>query len=285
MRNVTILRTKSTVACFGIVQVYIEDSENEELKIDGTPCRKLGELKNGEERNFVVGDQAAKLFVIFDKLSKNICNEFYQLPEGTEDLVLSGQCRYNPVTGNAFRFDNNSDEAVKKNRKKGLKRGIAILVASVVLGVVIGILSNMDFSSDKEFTCGNMQITLTDAFYEEEDISFTMSYYSEDVIVCVDRFELAAITELKNASIESFSEYVAYMYSLGDVTLKKEGDQVYFELANEPSADGKNMHHHLFLYKSDDAFWVVQFMTFESAAEDFREEIFQWANSVTFKKQ
>lgn len=284
MRNVTILRTKSSVACFATLKVYIEDYENEELKIDGTPCRKLGELKNGEERNFVVGDQSVKLFVIADKVSKNFCNEFYQLPEGSEDLVLSGKCQYNPVTGNAFRFDNNSDEAVKKNRKKGLKRGIIIFVASILVGVAFGILSNMEFASDKDFTCGDLQITLTDAFTEDENINYTITYYSEDVGVYVDQYNVSAIPELKYATLNSFAMDTIENYELGEVTLKHEGDLTYYELANVMGTDSKETHHYLFLYESEGNFWVVQFMTYESDAEDFREDIFAWANSVKFAK-
>ncbi len=42
-----------------------------------------------------------------DALSKNYCNDFYALPEGTEDISLTGRNCFNPGTGNAFRFDNN----------------------------------------------------------------------------------------------------------------------------------------------------------------------------------
>ncbi len=283
MRNVTILRTKSSVAGLATLKVYIEDYENEELKINDIPCRKLGELKNGEERNFVVGDQAAKLYVIFDKLSKNYSNEFYQLPEGTGDIVLSGKCQYNPATGNAFRFDNNSDEAVKKNRKKGLIRGIIILAVAVLVGVALGILSNMDFASDKEFTYGDMQITLTDAFVEDENINYTITYYTNEVGIYVDQYDVSVIPELKNATLDTFAEYTIFNYELGEVTLKQDGDLAYFELTDMAGTDGKATHHHLFLYKSDGAFWVVQFMTYESDAEDYREDIFTWANSIKFK--
>ena len=62
-------------------------------------CRRLGDLKNGEEKTFLVGESAARVFVIADKLSKNYCNEFYPLPEGEEDVVLTGKNCFNLSAG------------------------------------------------------------------------------------------------------------------------------------------------------------------------------------------
>ena len=85
MRNLTIKREKTFVACLGKFKVYIEDANSNELTIRNTPCRKLGELKNGQESTFVIDDSEAKIYVIADKMSKEYCNEMYKIPAGTED--------------------------------------------------------------------------------------------------------------------------------------------------------------------------------------------------------
>ena len=56
MRKLTVKRTKSFVACLYTVKLYIEDISNAEITINGTPCRKLGEIKNGDEKVFEIGD-------------------------------------------------------------------------------------------------------------------------------------------------------------------------------------------------------------------------------------
>lgn len=132
MRNLIIKRTKSSVGCLMKMKVYIEDPAGE-LTINDTPCRKLGDLKNGEERTFPIGSEAVKVFVISDKLSKDYCNEYYQLPEGQEDISLSGKNKFNPASGNAFRFDNNESEGIATNRKKGTKKGPSSPLYSVLL--------------------------------------------------------------------------------------------------------------------------------------------------------
>ena len=91
MRNLTIKREKRFVGCLGTMQVYMEDPQNNDMIINGFACRKLGTLKNGQEKTFAVSESAARVYVIADKLSVSFCNEYYVLPEGTEDVVLTGR--------------------------------------------------------------------------------------------------------------------------------------------------------------------------------------------------
>ncbi len=140
MRTLTIKRAKSFIACLGVLKVYIEDHNVSELMINNTPCRKLGTLKNGEEKSFEIPDTSAKVYVIADTLSKNYCNDFYQLEESEENVYLSGKCVFNPSAGNPFRFDNNNNPEAHANRKKGNKIGMIILVIAVAVGFVIGFL-------------------------------------------------------------------------------------------------------------------------------------------------
>ena len=140
MRNLTIKRKKKFVACLGKLKVYIEDAQSNELIISGVPCRKLGDLKNGEEKTFEIGEDAAKVFVIADTLSKDYCTEFYQLSDGQDDIVLTGENYFNPANGNAFRFDNNNSEEVLAARKKSNKKGATVLIIAIRVGFIIGFI-------------------------------------------------------------------------------------------------------------------------------------------------
>ena len=140
MRKLTIKRTKSFVACLMKVKIYIEDQYSSEMVINDTPCRKLGDLKNGEEKTFEIDEKAAKIFVIADKMSKDYCNEFYELPEGYEDITLSGKNHFNPANGNAFRFDNNESENALANRKRGTRKGTIVMIVAIIIGIAIGLL-------------------------------------------------------------------------------------------------------------------------------------------------
>lgn len=138
MRKLTIKRTKSFVACLVTMKVYIEDHSSDEIVINDTPCRKLGDLKNGEETTFEIGNEAARVFVIADKLSKNYCNDFYELPDGDNDIYLTGKNQLNPTSGNAFRFDNNPSQAALSNRTRGANKGTIVTIIALVIGAIIG---------------------------------------------------------------------------------------------------------------------------------------------------
>ena len=140
MRQLTIKRNKSFVGCLGVFKVYIEDPTANDTTIDGVSCRKLGDLKNGEEKTFVIGENTAKVFVIADQMSKGFCLEYYELPEGQEDIALTGKCKLNPAAGNAFRFDNNNSAAVAATRKKSTWKGVVILIIAIVVGYIGGYL-------------------------------------------------------------------------------------------------------------------------------------------------
>ena len=138
MRTLTITRNKTAVGCAGRIRIYVEDYTAPEITILDTPCRPLGILKNGETQSFEIPEEAVKIFAIADKASKNYCNEFYPIPAGIDPVTLSGQCRYNPMGGNAFRFDGVTDEETLQNRKENKAKGGPIMAVCIAIGFVVG---------------------------------------------------------------------------------------------------------------------------------------------------
>ena len=138
MRNLTITRRKSIAGCAMKVQVYIKDEVAGDLMINNVPCRKLGDLKNKEEKTFCIGTEETVLFVIVDKLSRNLCNDCYTIPAGEEDVALSGRNQFNPFAGNPFCFDGNNDPESKKRRNKSKWLFVLIVCACVIGGLFVG---------------------------------------------------------------------------------------------------------------------------------------------------
>lgn len=287
MRDLTIKRTKTFVGCLMKLKVYIEDPASDEIVIDGTPCRKLGTLKNGEEQTFQVEEQSLKVFVIADKLSKNYCNDFYQLPEGQEPISLSGRPRFNLFTGNAFRFDNNNSEAVVKNRKRGWKKGLIVFSIFVVLGAVGGYLATTLIHDDpakaegKDFSANGMTITLTEDFSEREYIGYSGVYTSPDVAVFALREAFTLAPGFGNKTTEEYAQTVLQNNGKSGEIKTKDG-LVYFEFNNVDPSTRMVYHYVAYSYKTSDAFWLVQFATQTTKADDYAEAISKWAKSVRF---
>lgn len=285
MRYLTIAREKSFVACLGKMKVYAEDANNVELVINGVPCRKLGDLKNGEEATFEIGEQAMRIFVIADKISKNYCNEYFYIPEGFDNIRLVGKNKFNPIAGNPFQFYNNEIPEIVENRKKNTRKGFVFLIAVALIAAVFGYLFGYFILHDgaaepKVFNSNGMSITLTDEFKETQRM--IVSFESENVAVFALKEPFTMYEGAENLSLKDYGELVIDVNDKESSVLKNDGDLMYFEYEFYNEELRKNYIYYAYVYKSSDAFWLVNFVTPETKADEYRANISMWADSIEF---
>jgi len=287
MRRLWIKRHKRFVGCGGKMKVYIEDPIEGDTKISGVMCRKLGTLKNGEKKRFEIDNEAARVFVIGDKLSRNIYNEFIDIPAGQEDIFLSGKNYYNPFAGNPFRFDGVSDEEVLQDRKKVNKKGLIILAVSLVVGFMLGVLGALLENSSKHdprtFYADGIQITLTEAFSEVDMEGFHVCYGSADQAVFVTREGFDTAEGMVDLTVEEYGQMVLDSNGFDDsFELMKIDGLTFFDYVTT-NEDNKDWYYLTSIYKDIDAFWLVQFTCLEEKAdEEMINRFIRWADSVAF---
>lgn len=287
MRNVTIRRAKSFAACLGKVKVYVEDPTASELTINGIPCRKLGDLKNGEEKTFQVSERAAKIFAIGDKISRNIWNECYQLPEGQEDIVLCGQNKFNPARGNPFLFDHNDSPENAANRKRGTRIGIVILIVAVALGAVLGFtLTTALFSQrdaqPKVFSDAGMTVTLTNEFKKATAEGYTTAYDSKNVAVFALKESFSSAPGMADMTLAQYANLVLQANGYTSSQVHTADGLTWFEFDFTNTQTNEKYHYFAYMYKANDAFWLVQFATLSENVQTYKADIAGWAKSVTF---
>ena len=294
MRKLIIKREKSFVGCAAKMQVYIEDATSNELTMtvyEGEEpvklsCRKIGEIKNGEEKSFEIGEGAAKIFVIADKLSKDFCNECYQLPEGDEDIYLSGRCRFNPAVGNAFRFNGNEAETVSVGRKKSKRLGALIIIASIIAGFILGygitagIFGLID-AGEKTFSTPEMSITLNNSFTEQTVIGYYSVYISDDVEIMVFKTEF----EDFGSSLLSASDFATtVIWNNKELNCQvSEKDGLAFYSFDKNLENGDKYSYFVYTYKSDSAYWQFYFALPQGKVTKYSRNISEWAKSVSFE--
>lgn len=288
MRYLTIERQKSFVACLTTMKVYIEDPTADDLEINGVRCRKLGTLKNGEKGNFRISESAAKVYVIADKLSKELCNNFYQLPAGPESVTVSGKCRLNPGTANAFCFqDGDSQETAPKSKKKLLLIGgiaLAVVVVAAVAACMIFALSTPK-GETKVFSVDDFHIALTTDFTEFDVEGFERAMDSEHVALLILQEEFTLMEGFGDYTLEEYGELVlSNNPKAKDSKLSTKNGVMYFEYESVNMEDGKNYRYIVTMYKGPDAFWMVQYIVHAEEAVWYRDDIFDWAESVAFMK-
>lgn len=294
MRKLTIERRKRFAGSAAVVKFYIEDAENEELRIDQVPCRKLGQLKNGETQTFSISNDSAKLFAIHDKLSKEYCNDSYQLPTSGEDIFLSGEAKINPGIGNTFVFDGNTTVLTPK-KKRGRIIGWVLLVVAILIGSVIGRITGgfvgdwigSTFLSDDEeeaqpktFSVQGMNITLTDAFSEESHEKFTACFSSRRIAILCTKEPFSLMPGLENYTLEQYGQLALQNNGMTDFQLQTHEGVTFFEY--EAETDNGTFYYLCTLHKAVDSFWMVQFAVQADQADDYLPDLFTWAKSISF---
>ena len=285
MRQLTIRRRKVFNAFAAKAKVYIEDPYHPEITIAGTPCRKLGDMKNGGELSASIGDEAVRLFIIADKLSKSYSGDYYQIPEGSDDIVLTGQYQVTPG-GNMFRFDDNDSPGIQTHRKKRTVIATVILIAALIIGLCTGrLISGRLFRNSspepKEFTSSGMTVTLTKDFTEDNVMGFTYSCRSKDVYMLALREAFSEAEGLKDLTLDEYRDILLEVNELTDARVDTFDGIPGFEYDYEDE-DGNAYHDRTYVYRTDESFWMIQFITFREAFSKYETTINGWAKSVRF---
>lgn len=289
MRSLSIKREKTFVGCAGKMKVYISDPTSPEIMISGVPCRQLGVLKNGEEKQFTIDEKEAELFVIADKLSKEFSSDSVTIPAGEEDISLCGKNHFNPFLGNPFRFDGVvPNERALKNRKKAPVIGLAVLLGAVLVGLAAGwavgkLMIPVNKPEAKLFVEEGMQITLTDQFDRVNMDGFTVCFDSPNAAVFALQEKFALLPGSQDYTLEEYGELVLQNNNMDpSIKLKTNDGLTYFEYTFENRDLDKTFHYFCVLKKASDAFWMINFTVDEQNFETYRPAVIQWAKSITF---
>ena len=295
MRNLTITRHKSFVGSMGIDKVYIRDEQSSELTIEGVPCRKIGEIKNGETQTFSIPEEEQKIFLIADKLSKERCNASLVIPAGQEDVSFTGKHHF-VLGSNPFRFDGVEMTAEQlAKQKKNNRKSIVIFVFAIIIGLLVGTfigkiigvsigkivggsINNIIASTTdtpKTFTKEGFEITLTDAFKEVEEPGFFSCYSSKSIMVFVlqedkSLFDSITLDQYCTLVQQNNSQYNPQPHS---------GDGLIW-LDYTYTADDQQLYYMAFCYETEDAFCTVTFVTPAGNRDECTDTFLQWAKTL-----
>lgn len=291
MRTVTIARKKSFVGCLGVMKVYIEDAASNDLTVpvyvdeeneENINFRKVGELKNGREISFEAENGAARVLVIADRVSKDWCNDCYKLPEGDEDILLTGRNVFNPTAGNPFRFDGNDTPEAVVGRKKSGVRGIIVFILALLVGFgggygITSLIFDIIEGQEKDFTAGQMTITLNESFTQQNLFGYSAVYASEDIIVFVSK----DTSVFPGTTKEGYAKSLIRNNNL-DCELEKDGG-LYRFIYNATEENGKEYSYYAYVYENEGTFWFIQFSTLTKDAKKYADDISDFAKSVRFE--
>ena len=133
---------------------------------------------------------------------------------------------------------------------------------------------------DKKFSKAGVTITLTDKFIEKELVSQTAYFESTQMVVTLLKEEFTLLAGLENWTLKKYAETTISGNGLTAEVVETEKSYVYFEY--EKTVSGNDYKYLATCHKADDAFWLIQFGCFSKNYDKLQEDMFKYADSVTF---
>lgn len=285
MRNLTVQRNKSFIGSLVKVNLYIEDQSGTDANFDGTPCRYLGSLKNGESISFPIEDGTQKIFATHVADKKKNLYDYFKIPEGSEDWCISG--KFQSAFGNMFVFDNVTDEEILANRAAKSKKSWLTHIVAIAVGLAIGLgvafLLNPG-ASDKTFKTEDFSIVMNDDYKAgntaEYETEWNYVYESDYALVVFSKDPYDQIPTLQYYNLETYAEFLAQANEEEKWDTVKVDDFLYTEY--EETFDDETYTYLLTMHKTDNAFWLVEFATLKSNYKSLKDDFIDYAKSIQF---
>lgn len=163
---------------------------------------------------------------------------------------------------------------------KKLKLFSILLVATLLLS---GCGSNKETDNTKQYSDNGFSITLPSDFYKKDLASVTVYYESKYAIVTAlkESFDTLEAADLNSKStLEDYAKAVVANNKQDDVKLEMSEDGKFIYFIYEKEVSGKDFYYTAAVYKSEDAFWLVNFACEDKNKETYSEKFIDWAKTV-----
>lgn len=178
--------------------------------------------------------------------------------------------------------------------KVGKGRMVIIAVFAVIVGVLSGLSTSgiLDYDdptppAEKVFSADGMSITLTEEFmnttWAVDDAAGYSAVYSDGTVTMLSlKEEFSLLAGFEEYTLEEYANLTLEGNGMVTEIHTDENGQMYFDYLYEDSETGDTYCYYAYVFKSGDAFWLVQFATLEEDAADYADDIVRWVDSITF---
>jgi len=156
-----------------------------------------------------------------------------------------------------------------------------VLSLALVLILMLSLVSCAP--KPKEFSKDGMTITLTNSFWEKAMDGYTICYDSRKDAVFVLKEAFSLFDGAENLTLDQYAEMVRKNNeSRSPSEIKKEEGLTIMEYTFLNESNGTKYAYMTTMFKTSDAFWLIQFTCAESDYETHRASFIEWAKSVKF---
>lgn len=162
--------------------------------------------------------------------------------------------------------------------KKKITSLLLVVATAAILFSFVG--CSLLGPKDKTFSKEGMTITLTNEFTEQEIITQTAYYVSNEAIVTALKEDG---TTLGNRTAADYAKLVCTVNKLtSSEVVAKDG---YAEFTYEKEVSGKSYYYYARCFKNGTDFWLIQFACDKKDKNHYTPIFDKWASSVTFSSQ
>lgn len=135
----------------------------------------------------------------------------------------------------------------------------------------------------KNFTYGNLTVTLNKTFSESKRNGFDLYVTSENVIFSVveeseENLEFSGYTI---SNLKGYCEEIMLLNEVSEDSLKQRNDYYYF--INKKTISGASYTYVHCMYYGAGSYWICEFVCKTKNYDSYKDRIFKWADSVTIK--
>jgi hypothetical protein len=165
-----------------------------------------------------------------------------------------------------------------------MKKILSLITSLCIFLSLFGCSEVGELDDTKVYSDNGMSITLPNSFYKKELASVTNYYESEDAIVTALKeslTDLETIDITSDSSLEDYTKKVLENNNL-DSEIYTGVNENYMYFTYEKETSGKDFYYMGVTYKSDDAFWLLNFACVDSNKSKYSDTFLTWANTVEF---
>ncbi len=132
------------------------------------------------------------------------------------------------------------------------------------------------------FSANGINLTLTEDFEQFDVPGYTVAYQSKEMVVIALQEPFSLAPGAENLSLDEYAALIMQSNGLGEDDLSEKNGIPFFEYDYYDAATDQDFHYFSYLFKTDDAFWVVQYATLVEDAATWAAQADAWAQTVTF---
>ncbi len=161
-----------------------------------------------------------------------------------------------------------------------MKKVIKYLSVFLILVLVTG--CSLLETKTKEYSLNGVHITMEDGMKEEKDEDYTVFLSNDNYIFSALKESITILSSVgldENSTVLDYTKLVLKANDFNKTPIEKDGLTYY---TYDSTVEGTKFFYSTFTYKTEDAFWLVNFACLYKDKSKYESKFIKWAKTIQF---